>query len=77
VVAKRSKRGTISNPDQILQGLANGRDAALGVLTQAKIHSIEYDAADAARKGIDELAHVLTGERAYFAPKAHDVLRQS
>jgi hypothetical protein len=54
-----------------MRDLAKGRQACIDVNTQARIHSPEDIAASKARKGIDELAEVLSGNPAPFALKPH------
>ena len=70
-MTRRSKRGVISNKNEILEKLGKGRDAAIDVMGQAKIGSREDEAAQAVRSRIDELADALTGEHKRLVPRAH------
>lgn len=69
--AKRS--GIISDKALILEGLRDGRDAAIRVTSQAKISSDTYKAAQRVMKAIDDLAKDLTGEGDYFHLKMASV----
>ena len=66
---QRTKRGTIKTA-QVLEKLERGRAGAIQVHREAKINSDAYRAARQILEAIDDLAHVLTGDKTHFHLKA-------
>lgn len=67
-MSRRSGRGNVET-EAVLEKLGQGRAGAVQVLREAKIGSKPYREAGNVCEAIDDLAEVLTGDKALFHTK--------